>query len=60
MTLARANSTREASERWRLRIKNPDYVPPRYEPKPNKQVGSKKLVCGRWVTVTEEDPHVAK
>jgi hypothetical protein len=55
MTLARANSTSEARERWRSRIKDPSYVPPRVELKHKKEPGSKSLILGRWVEEGDAD-----
>jgi hypothetical protein len=49
MTRAYANSTSEAKARWLSRMKDPDYVPAVYEPKREKEPGSKSLILGRWI-----------
>lgn len=53
MTLARANSTNVAKLRWLERMKDPDYVPQRFEPTA-KADGSKILSFGEWVEVKKE------
>lgn len=49
---ARADCTSKAREAWLLRMRNPDYQPPRVERKV-KAPGSKELVLGEWVEVRE-------
>lgn len=58
---ASANCTNEARRRWLARMRDPDYQPPRFkQEQPKKEPGSKKLVCGEWVTVKEGDDDARK
>jgi hypothetical protein len=45
------DSTNEAMSRWRARQQDPNYKPPRYEPKLKKKRGSLELVLGEWMLV---------
>lgn len=51
---ASANCTNEARRRWLLRMKDPHYRPPRFEPV-KKVPGSKVLEFGEWVKIGEGD-----
>jgi hypothetical protein len=55
MARASANCTSEARERWRLRrIGDPTVSSPARVQRSIKQPGSKELVLGKWVEVTED------
>jgi hypothetical protein len=62
MMMARADAdiTSKARDAWLLRMRDPDYKPPRVtKEQPKKVPGSKKLVHGEWVEVKPDDPDAA-
>jgi hypothetical protein len=60
MARASADITSRAREAWLLRMRHPDYEPPRVtKEQPKKAPGSKKLVLGEWVTVNADDEDAA-
>lgn len=52
MTLARANSSNVPNVR---RTRDPSIDPPAKFQRILKEPGTKKLVCGEWITVKEDD-----